>query len=396
MYYLAIFIILCAFALFEQTNIAPKRKKLMYIASFLMLMLTAGLRYETGGDWTSYTDIFDTIEPIDRVLAGDNYYFEWLKLEIGYRYLNSIVKFIAPNVQLLFFIVALIISSFIFKGINQYSPYPIMGAVIYFGILFFALDMIVLRQGLAVAIVFCGYKYIEEKRFLKFVLVCAVASLFHISALIGVVIYFGAQPRYPSWLLATLGIGFFGVLVLQIKWMDTIAVSLLSMQIDELAASKLVAYTQNEVYAASRGITLGLLVNVMVFVVLLIRRKRLEKQKYFNLFLNLFILYLFVYCCMSEFVEVGNRLKYYFMISFVILIPQIVMSFETARLRIIGYVSACIFSLMYCSAPVFELPAASAFNPYQNYIIYEMLKFNSDGQERLDKSDNEMINKRSQ
>ncbi|MEG2761129.1 MAG: EpsG family protein [Mucinivorans sp.] len=397
MYYLVIFITLCIFALFEQSTIYQKRKNVLFFISYLMLMLTAGLRYETGGDWTSYTEIFNTIEPVDQVLAGNRQYFDWMAgLETGYRYLNSIVKFIVPNVQLLFFIVAIIISTFIFKGIKQYCSYPILGVLIYFGILFFALDMIVLRQGIAAALVFWGYKYIEDKKFWKFLIICCVASLFHVSALIGILVYFVARPRYPSWLLITLGVAFVGVLVFHIKWMGDIAVHLLSTQIDEGVAEKIVTYTQKDVYAVSRGITLGLLVNIIVFAVLMIRRKSLENQKHFNLFLNLFVIYLFVYCCLSEFVEVGNRLKYYFMISFVVLIPQIVASFEEYRLRAISFVGACMFSLMYCSAQVFERPIASAFNPYQNYVMYEMFKYKSDGHQRLDQSDSEFLNERGQ
>lgn len=397
MYYLIIFITLCIFALVEQSSVDQKRKNVLFFISYLMLMLTAGLRYETGGDWTSYTQIFTTIEPIDEVLSGNRQYFDWMAgLEVGYKYLNSICKSIADNVQLLFFVVAIIISTFIFKGIKRYSPYPILGVLVYFGILFFALDMIVLRQGIAAAIMFFGYRYIEDKKFWRFLIVCCFASLFHISALIGVFIYFVVRPRYPNWLLVTLGVVFVGMLVFQVKWMGGIATSILSTQVDEGVAEKLVTYTQREAYATSRGITLGLLVNVIVFIILIVRRKSLESQRYFNVFLNLFVLYLFVYCCLSEFVEVGNRLKYYFMISFVVLIPQIVASFEEYRLRAISFACACMFSLMYCNAQVFERPIAAAFNPYQNYIVYEMLKFNSDGQERLDKSDGEFLNERGQ
>ena len=56
-------------------------------------MLTAGLRYETGGDWTSYTSIFESIEPIDEVLTGQATAIDTLPIEIGYKYLNSIVRF---------------------------------------------------------------------------------------------------------------------------------------------------------------------------------------------------------------------------------------------------------------------------------------------------------------
>ena len=110
MYYACIFALLTLFSFCELFGIRTIRKKAFYGISFLLLMLTAGLRYETGGDWTSYTSIFESIEPIDEVLTGQATAIDTLPIEIGYKYLNSIVRFFYDNVQLLFFIVAACIS----------------------------------------------------------------------------------------------------------------------------------------------------------------------------------------------------------------------------------------------------------------------------------------------
>ena len=396
MYYLCIFLVLVFGALFEQFRHSPRDNQRLFWLSYLMLMLTAGLRYETGGDWTSYTEIFDMIEPIDRVMVGNSYYFDVMPLEWGYKYLNSILKWVCDNVQFLFFVVALIISSFVFKGISRYSLAPITSVLIYFGILFFALDMIVLRQGIAVALVFWGYRFVEEKKFWHFFAVCIAAMLFHVSAIVGLAVYLMCRKRYSTRLLTLLAIGFVGVLVLQVRWLGGIATLLLSTQVDAVVAHKIVAYTTNEGYAVARGLSLGLLANLGVLAAVLWRRKELEKQPYFNLFLNLFVLYLFVYCCMSEFVEFANRLKYFFMISLVVLIPQVVWSFKNVHNKLITYVAACGFAFFYCHAQLLERPIASAFNPYQNYLIYRLFPYESDGRERLEQSDEAYGNERAQ
>lgn len=93
MYYACIFALLTLFSFCELFGIRTIRKKAFYGISFLLLMLTAGLRYETGGDWTSYTSIFESIEPIDEVLTGQATAIDTLPIEIGYKYLNSIVRF---------------------------------------------------------------------------------------------------------------------------------------------------------------------------------------------------------------------------------------------------------------------------------------------------------------
>lgn len=396
MTYLIIFILLMFFAFFELFNVNSRYKKIRYWIGYMIVMLLAGLRYETGGDWTSYTEIFNSMEPIDQILAGNGYYYSWSGMEIGYKLLNSVVKFVVDNVQLLFFVVALIISTILFRTIPVYSPLPQLSVLVYFGVLFFALDMIVIRQGMAVAIIFYAYRYIIERKFWYLFGFAVLASLFHLSALIIIPLYFILNRTYSNTLLVSFFLVFNLILILQIRWMSPMLQAGLSLIINPTLAVKLSNYLTNEVYAVGRGLTFGFLVNIITFIVLILNRKRLSQYKYFNLFFNIFIAYLFVYSCMSELVEIGNRLKYYFMISFVVLLPMLVDIYRIFTNKLILYFGVCAFAFMYARGQLLELPIGAAFNPYQNYIIYSITNKPSTGLERLEKSDSEFIKERGQ
>lgn len=361
---------------------------------FVLIFFTSGLRYETGGDWTSYTEIFQTIESIDKVIDGHGENFKSIPLETGFKYLNSISRFICDNVQFLFFTVAFIISLLLFVSIPKYSPLPILSVLIYFGVLFFSLDMIVIRQGIAVSIVFFSYRYILQQSLLRYLILVIIASLFHVSALLLVPIYWICRKRYSSKGLVITFVIFLIIYFFRIQWLNGTFQFVLNILTGSDIAGKVYAYTTRDAYAVQRGFSLGMIINVLLFPLFIYIRKSIEHYKYFNLFLNIFVCYLFVYFCMFEFVEISSRLKYYFMISLIILLPMWVSNYRKLFNRSLSCIIVCLFSLMYCKAQLFELPIASAFNPYQNYIIYMLFDKKSTGYERLMKSDNEFNKER--
>lgn len=396
MTYLYIFIILAFFAFCELSNIGLKRKKALCILSFFLLMLMAGLRYETGGDWPNYTIYFNNIEPFNQVLSGNRTSYDNLILEPGYKLLISFVKIFTNDVQVLFFLICLFTFTLLFKSFVTYSSHPITSLLIYYGTLYFTLDMIVIRQSLAFAIIFYGYRYIEKQKIYRFTLCILIASLFHTSALLMFPIYFIVKRTYSSKTLFIFFILSYFVLFFQIKWLALFIKSGLEFIIDPGVADKLVQYATNEVYAVNRGLTLGSLVNIITFFTLLFQRKKLSTIKYFNLFLNLFVIYIFIYCCMFEMVEFSNRLKYYFMISFSILLPMLVHCYYKIKNRVLIYLSICVFSLMYSINIFLDRPGGIAYNPYQNYIWYKLTGKKSDGLQRLEKNNEEFLKERGQ
>lgn len=166
-----------------------KSKKIMTILIILPAVLIAALRYNVGMDYKNYYDLFyyigRHIHSFNEILA---YYIEPL-----YVVINVICFKITGSFPILLFVLEFIFCYYIIKTIVYYSnEYGISIALAYFIFLItlYHFSYNGIRQAIAVAIIFSGYKYIFNKQFKKYILIVILASLFHTSALLCVFLYF--------------------------------------------------------------------------------------------------------------------------------------------------------------------------------------------------------------
>ena len=96
MFYLICFGILFVLAVLNVQMHDKLSTQILSGLAAIMLIGIAGLRYETGGDWDAYTDIFANLESID---SG---------IEEGFMFLCQSIKSMGGTVQHLFFVVTLI------------------------------------------------------------------------------------------------------------------------------------------------------------------------------------------------------------------------------------------------------------------------------------------------
>lgn len=179
------------------------RKKEYLIVCCAELILLAGLRaYTVGADTAFYLQALDHYSQLPRkeILTADlvlPYDFE-----IGYFILTKICAFLSMPKTLFLFVIAVIIYIPLFHYIFRYSKYPTVSIFIYFGLSLFAYSLGIFRQMIAISVILCGLKFIEQKKFWKFALTVAFATLFHITALIALALYF--LPRIKNSLLLKL------------------------------------------------------------------------------------------------------------------------------------------------------------------------------------------------
>lgn len=148
------------------------------IICVLLICFISVFRFDVGHDYPSY------------------YTFLWPKLD------ENVVQTFAPLSQVLFYIAdyfrspgllfvlyGLLTYFCVFSTIRKYSQNISISIVVYLFISWlFSLGEI--RQALAIAIMFWGYRYVESKSLIKFFLVSAIAVLFHTSAIFALPIYF--------------------------------------------------------------------------------------------------------------------------------------------------------------------------------------------------------------
>jgi hypothetical protein len=97
------------------------------------------LRYKIGYDWGSYADAFDR-----SIKVNQN-----LHMESGFIFLNKIFKIGTNNYFILQFFIAAFSSICLYKFVKTYTDYPLVALLLYFSQYYFAYNMGLTRQLIA-------------------------------------------------------------------------------------------------------------------------------------------------------------------------------------------------------------------------------------------------------
>ena len=184
MIYYSIITILLLLTIYEYSVGKPAQdwKDLRYVFIVLAaaVSLITALRYETGQDWSVYKQYFDTCLSVN--WSGE--------FEAGYYALNVVFKKLFNNYYVMQFCISLFSSICIFRYIFRKAERPFLVLLVYFLLLYyFLIDMTVLRQHLAMAIVVLGMNFVEKRKLIPWIIVIVIAMQFHVSALVALPLY---------------------------------------------------------------------------------------------------------------------------------------------------------------------------------------------------------------
>lgn len=119
---------------------------------------------------------------------------------IGFQLLQRILIFLRADVQWLYFVTSLLILGFTFAAVWQQSTRPWLACLFFVITANFFLSMNVVSQYIAVAICIFACRFAEQRKPVPFFLLVALASTFHISALVFLPVYFLPKLKIsPLW-----------------------------------------------------------------------------------------------------------------------------------------------------------------------------------------------------
>lgn len=153
-----------------------------YLIPIVVVAIVLGGRYKTGSDWENYKEYYDVLCNIPLADAFNS------SLEPIYVLLNKFISFFGCGSSVFFAVVAIIQFSIIyllFKEDKTIIPY----ALFIYIISNLSLDVNIVRQSLAMSLVFLASKYVNRNK-IKCALLIAIAVGFHYSALITIPIIF--------------------------------------------------------------------------------------------------------------------------------------------------------------------------------------------------------------
>lgn len=160
--------------------IGPVKLVLAFLIYF-PIVFVMGFRYNIGTDYQAYERYFYAI------MANREIY---TYMETGYNYLNYFVFLFSDNAQMMFLLVSIIICIPFLKSIKNLNGEYFLGALFFMSNGYYIWAMNGQRQFIAITLVFYGFKYLENKNFKNYILLCAIAFLFHRTAIFCVLLYF--------------------------------------------------------------------------------------------------------------------------------------------------------------------------------------------------------------
>ena len=139
-----------------------------YFLSLIIISIIVGYRYNVGVDWDGYRIAF---------LDSGSLTFRENSFEFGYFIINKTMNLLGFSYQQLFFLINFITWYFIYKSI----PNRLLFYFIFFLFCseFFFWSMNGIRQFTAISLLLFSIKYIIDRKLIKYLLLLAVASLFH-------------------------------------------------------------------------------------------------------------------------------------------------------------------------------------------------------------------------
>ena len=250
--------LLLAAALLGLRGSAGRRgSPVILVVAFVAFVAFSSMRaVSVGNDTAEYHRVFKAIAATDSFQEA----FTVSRFEYGYVLLNYLVSRITDSFNILLFIISVFVYGSAVLFIKRYAASYSLAVLFAFGMSAFYDFTLFTRQSVAVAIFLLAVPALMERKLLRYVLLIVLASQFHLSALLLLIVYLVSAMR-----LSTFGDW--------IKWGALIGTSMLSLSwvMNSLAASS--AYYGHYLHSdyADGGVRSAtvLLIVVRIFLMLL-------------------------------------------------------------------------------------------------------------------------------
>lgn len=319
-------------------HLPEHKQKFLYCWTIgIFLTILASVRdVTTGVDVVGYAKAFHYLSGLSWT---DLFQYGW---EPGYLAYNKIISLFFSDEQALLVVTAILTTSGYAMFICRYSKIPWLSFFLFICLAYFSISISILRQSLAMVIILNSLKYVLERKKLKYFLSVGIASMFHISALICVLIYF-----FPK---------------LKISITNFIILLLVIFVIMRVFGQQLLAYSiiltkesYSDIVESGQGYSMLLLLIVVTSCGLLISKIESEEDR---LFVHLMI----IACCLQFFAtqfSLISRLVSYFAVAMIIFIPNIIISLKRAEYRLLGSIICICLGVAYYYLLVLAHSAAS-------------------------------------
>lgn len=317
--------------------------------------------YMCGSDWRVYEYLYNSYTGLGE--------FGWhfLFVEPLYLLLNIIGNELHLDFWIFYLIIRFIIYVKIVQVFKKYCPKEILMLAFTFYLGFWGLSNFIdpsFRNMIAVYFFLCSIDSLKNRNFKRYLMWVIIATLFHYSAIALLLLYIVVNREYST---KTIILFFVIANVLLIKPEFLFKAASMTLSFIPAIAHKIENYTLGE-EAATMGqgklLSMGYLIHITLFIVILFFRNRIESMKDGRLIFNMSVLFIFIFR-IGLTALIFSRFQLYIAYFYSISVAYILYSF-VKRDRFIFASVILIFSL----ASTWNQMRNVYMVPYTNYFLY--------------------------
>ena len=349
--YIFIYLLLLLTVILERN----KFNSLNYFVYYFILPTFICFGYMTGSDWRNYELAYDDIQ---NFIAGT-------QKEKGYYYLGQIFKCIGFSFWEFVILLKLIGYYIVLYNYQKYTNKTFESIIILF--VFFMLYLWIdhpARNFCSCIIYITGVKYIYDRKMIPYVLTCFIASLFHMTAIFLIPIYF-LYRFYSTKILFVLTVAASTFVIIQ-----SISGSLIAkfLEINDYLALRMSSYMGTEyMERVSLSTSLSTMFHGIIVIFMLSNRKIIESRYSYGYFVLLLSIIFFITSVVGISFGILFRFKYYFILFYCIAISYL---YEATYNSIKRFIINILILIVPMGAMIMQITKTSKYIPYSNYLEY--------------------------
>jgi hypothetical protein len=289
------------------------------------MIFLGAFRYMVGIDYQTYDANFK--------LAGLGYN---TPMEYGFDKLAQLVHYIGGTPQLVFAVSSLLTILLIFKFILEHSRIPALSIFLYFTLApLYLASFNGVRQFLAVAIFAYSIRFILNHSFYKYLFIILVGSLFHITVILMLPLYFIIRRKIKIYHICIL----VATYIIMLQFVGIV------IQMMGIPPRLLIGTSAHEGLAVQAYLLLS--ITICSFI---LRDKLIKKNEQNNVFTNLLLfgtIIAFTPLFTDLSIQSVTRMTSYFTFSLIVLIPEFILLFKNYMTKMTFLFTTILISTSY-------------------------------------------------
>ncbi|MEH6514605.1 MAG: EpsG family protein [Maribacter arcticus] len=335
-----VYLLLLLFSVGLLKRFTVNKNKMLIFLSLTLMIVVAGLRYNTGRDYENYKFLYEEAPTFVESIAID--------MEVGYSALVDILNSNDLKVWSFFTICAFLTYALLFYSFNNYHQLLYLGIFFYitYGFYFYSFNGV--RQAVAMSFLAVGAKYIVEKKIVKYIIVIVLGGLMHKSLFVFLPFYFFIDKiklDVKIWYVL-----FFISLILHfIPITDLFDLSFFTNLISDSEVDYSgYAENLNDDEGQSGQLSLGYLTRVVIgFFILYFYKRITNLDKDYIVYYNFALIGILLYNAFSH-VLFMSRINYYFLFFSIFALSFIIAYLNKSRKQLTINIIMAFFVALYC------------------------------------------------